>query len=119
LFICVFSLVCQRGRKRLARNFIKPHDEFKGLHCFNLSVMSELNLHSANYDLFLNLDVEMPPLEERQLPIVDSVPTMPNGVTVRKLNKKLEEMRGPEVIKNRLIYKQFGIIVSSSGLCLI
>ena len=56
----------------------------------------------------------MPPLEERLLPLVDSVPTMPNGVPVKKLNKKITEMRGPELIKNRFIYKQYGIIVSGN-----
>ncbi|RWS02588.1 39S ribosomal protein L16: mitochondrial-like isoform X1 [Dinothrombium tinctorium] len=53
--------------------------------------------------------VKMP--EESKLPVLDAVPQIPNNVTPIKRERQLADIRGPELVHNRLLYKQYGIIV--------
>lgn len=53
----------------------------------------------------------MPPEEERQLIPLEPAPSW-HGVRPRKFFREMFDIRGPELINNQLIHKQFGIIVS-------
>ncbi|RZF39732.1 hypothetical protein LSTR_LSTR011141 [Laodelphax striatellus] len=57
--------------------------------------------------------VEMP--EKSRLPILPKVPTYQTGVRIPKMKKGLKHMRGPEMIHNKLIHKQYGIIALTGG----
>ncbi|XP_064487007.1 large ribosomal subunit protein uL16m-like [Ornithodoros turicata] len=58
-------------------------------------------------------DIEFP--TERKLPILDKVPTYLFGVRPPKMMKDLATIRGPELVHNRLLYKQYGIITLCGG----
>lgn len=55
-------------------------------------------------------DIEIP--EKQKLPIMPRVPTYPPQIKPPKMVKNLKFMMGPEEIHNKLIHKQYGIIVS-------
>ena len=61
-------------------------------------------------NLFI-LDIELPPLEERQLVPMSPVPDW-RGIEPRKSPRRHADIRGPELVNNDLIYGQFGIMVS-------
>ena len=61
----------------------------------------------------LVLDVEYPP-ERRKLKFLDRQPPPPVGQRLPKMTKAIYEMRGPELIHNKLIHKQYGIRVSQT-----
>lgn len=52
--------------------------------------------------------MELP--ESRKLQILDPVPDW-HGVRPMKYPKDLQDIRGPELIHNDLLYKQYGIMV--------
>ncbi|KAK8780446.1 hypothetical protein V5799_018215 [Amblyomma americanum] len=54
--------------------------------------------------------VEFP--EERKLRNLEKVPTYPFGVRPPKMFKDLHTIRGPELVHNRLLYNQYGIMAS-------
>jgi hypothetical protein len=56
------------------------------------------------------IDIELPPEDERQLIAMDAIPNW-HGVRPRKWMRDLHDIRGPELINNELIHKQFGLIV--------
>lgn len=56
-------------------------------------------------------NVELP--EQRKLPMLDKVPLWLGQNKAVKMTKRLIDIRGPELIRNKLIYKQFGIIALS------
>ncbi|XP_023211212.1 39S ribosomal protein L16, mitochondrial-like [Centruroides sculpturatus] len=56
-------------------------------------------------------DVELP--EHRKLPLLDKVPPWLAYSKAVKMYKNLIDIRGPELIRNKLIYKQYGIIALS------
>ncbi|KAL1438822.1 hypothetical protein MTO96_047748 [Rhipicephalus appendiculatus] len=58
-------------------------------------------------------DVEFP--EERKLRILEKVPTYPFGVRPPKMFKDLATIRGPELVHNRLLYNQYGIMALSGA----
>lgn len=53
----------------------------------------------------------MPPEEERELIALEPTPDW-HGVRPRKYMRQMHDIRGPELVNNQLIHKQFGIIVS-------
>ncbi|KAM7281897.1 39S ribosomal protein L16, mitochondrial [Ixodes scapularis] len=59
-------------------------------------------------------DVEFP--EERRLRILEKTPQYPPGVSSPKMVKDLATIRGPELVHNKLLYNQYGIITSTDSL---
>lgn len=57
--------------------------------------------------------VEFP--EERKLRNLEKVPTYPHGVRPPKMFKDLASIRGPELVHNRLLYNQYGIMALSGA----
>ncbi|RWS22920.1 39S ribosomal protein L16-like isoform X2 [Leptotrombidium deliense] len=53
--------------------------------------------------------------ENYKLPQLDPVPSPPNQTKVMKRPKKIEDIRGPELVHNRLLYKQYGIMALTGG----
>lgn len=53
--------------------------------------------------------IELPPEEERSLPPMEAIPDW-HGVRPRKFEKSLHDIKGPELINNELIHKQFGLV---------
>lgn len=49
--------------------------------------------------------------ERRRLKIYDKVPTYPSNLRPFKMQKRLRYMRGPELVHNFLLHKQYGVIV--------
>nr|CAG4638729.1 EOG090X0DE4 [Cyclestheria hislopi] len=58
-------------------------------------------------------DIVMP--EKPKLPFVDKVPQYPPSLRPPKMSKRIELMRGPEPIHNKLIYNQYGIVALCGG----
>lgn len=55
-------------------------------------------------------DIQMP--ERPKLHYIDRVPTYSNTqIKPPKMYKRLDLMRGPEIVHNKLIHKQYGIQV--------
>lgn len=54
--------------------------------------------------------VEFP--EHRKLKFVEKVPVYPSNARPPRMQKRLKLMRGPELVHNELLHKQFGIVVS-------
>lgn len=51
-------------------------------------------------------------MEKRKLPLLLKVPLAPStGKKPAKMTKRLIDMRGPELVHNTLIHKQFGVQV--------
>ena len=59
-----------------------------------------------------NTDVQFP--EHRKLPLLDQVPNYGAHIKPYKMQKRLYDMQGPELVHNKLMYNQYGIIVSFS-----
>ncbi|XP_074660892.1 large ribosomal subunit protein uL16m-like [Tubulanus polymorphus] len=57
--------------------------------------------------------VEFP--ERRRLKILEKVPQYPATMRVPKMSKRLIDMRGPELVHNKLIHKQYAIIALTGG----
>ncbi|XP_076307181.1 mitochondrial ribosomal protein L16 isoform X2 [Tachypleus tridentatus] len=57
--------------------------------------------------------IELP--EKRKLPQLDRIPIIPSNIKPPKMTKRLIDIRGPELVHNQLIYKQYGIIALSGG----
>ncbi|GAB0095440.1 39S ribosomal protein L16, mitochondrial [Sergentomyia squamirostris] len=49
-------------------------------------------------------------VDRPKLKIIEKVPQYPGGMRPPKMQKRLKLMRGPELVHNQLIHKQFGII---------
>ncbi|KAI4481325.1 hypothetical protein M0804_009445 [Polistes exclamans] len=58
-------------------------------------------------------DVEFP--ERSKLRIMEKVPQYPPSLRPFKMQKKLRLMRGPELIHNTLLHKQYGIMALGGG----
>jgi len=58
-------------------------------------------------------DVELP--DKTKLRFVDKVPQFPVGVRPPKMQKHLDWMRGPELVHNKFIHKQYGIVATCPG----
>ncbi|XP_005189658.1 large ribosomal subunit protein uL16m-like [Musca domestica] len=54
-------------------------------------------------------------VERPKLRIMERVPQYPPNLRPPKMQKKLRFMRGPEVLHNNLLHKQYGIIASGGG----
>lgn len=57
--------------------------------------------------------VEFP--ERVKLRQVEKVPTYPSGIQPPKMMKNLKFIRGPELIHNKLIHEQYGIVAINGG----
>jgi len=55
------------------------------------------------------------PPGDRKLPVVPKMPIFAEGEIPRKTGRRDIEMRGPELIHNELIHKQYGIIAQDGG----
>ncbi|KAL7288979.1 hypothetical protein TKK_0016937 [Trichogramma kaykai] len=61
-------------------------------------------------------DVEAPPdTRGHKLPILPKVPTYPPQLKPFKMQRKLKLMRGPELVLNKLLHKQYGVIALIGG----
>jgi hypothetical protein len=60
-------------------------------------------------------DVEFP--EKRKLSFFEKVPQLPATMKPPKMMKDIYDMRGPELVHNKLQYGQFGIQVSPGAVC--
>ncbi|KAI4500831.1 hypothetical protein M0802_004042 [Mischocyttarus mexicanus] len=58
-------------------------------------------------------DVEFP--EKNKLRVMEKVPLYPPNMRPFKMQKRLKLMRGPELIHNTLLHKQYGIIALGGG----
>lgn len=58
-------------------------------------------------------EIEYP--ERRRLRIMEKVPQYPPGMRAFKMQKRLKYMRGPELVHNFLLYKQYGIVAVMGG----
>jgi large subunit ribosomal protein L16 len=47
--------------------------------------------------------------------MVHKTPTYPPGMNIPTMKKRLADLRGPELIHNKLIHKQYGIVALSGG----
>ncbi|CAG2163993.1 unnamed protein product [Oppiella nova] len=54
-------------------------------------------------------DIELPPEAERPLVAMEPMPTW-HGVRPRKYPRQMHDIRGPELVNNQLLHKQYGII---------
>ncbi|XP_018804801.1 PREDICTED: 39S ribosomal protein L16, mitochondrial [Bactrocera latifrons] len=54
-------------------------------------------------------------VERPKLKVMERVPQYPPNLRPPKMQKKLKFMRGPEVVHNNLIHKQYGIVAESGG----
>lgn len=50
-----------------------------------------------------------------KLRFMDKVPVLPTNMKAPKLQKKLKLMRGPELVHNSLLHKQYGIVATGGG----
>lgn len=62
---------------------------------------------------FLHADVE--PAERPKLRMFEKVPQYPPNLRPPKMQKKLRFMRGPELVHNTLLHKQYGIVATGGG----
>ncbi|XP_053672262.1 39S ribosomal protein L16, mitochondrial [Anopheles nili] len=53
--------------------------------------------------------------EKPKLRFMDKVPQLPSNLRAPKMQKKLKWMRGPEMVHNSLVHKQYGIIATGGG----
>ncbi|XP_055535227.1 39S ribosomal protein L16, mitochondrial isoform X2 [Wyeomyia smithii] len=53
--------------------------------------------------------------ERPKLRFMDKVPLLPSNMKAPKLQKKLKLMRGPELVHNSLLHKQYGIVATGGG----
>lgn len=59
----------------------------------------------------------MPKVPDNLLPALDVAPLSTiNNTTEKKMQRKIEHIRGPETIHNTFLYGQYGIIVSSESI---
>lgn len=61
-------------------------------------------------DYVLITDIEIP--EKPRLKLVERVPQYPGSIKAPRMFKRLDLMRGPELVHNSFLYKQYGIVVS-------
>ncbi|XP_065558581.1 large ribosomal subunit protein uL16m-like isoform X2 [Artemia franciscana] len=57
--------------------------------------------------------VELP--QQRRLTFLPKVPVYPIGIRPPKMQKRIIEMRGPEIVNTELIHKQYGIVAEQGG----
>lgn len=60
---------------------------------------------------FNTIDFEMP--ERPKLRFMDKVPQLPPSIRPPKMQKRLKLMRGPELVHNTLMHKQYGLMVGN------
>ncbi len=53
--------------------------------------------------------------DQSKLKSVAKQPTYPAGFVIPKMTKRLIDMRGPELVHNKLIHKQYGIVALAGG----
>lgn len=65
--------------------------------------------------LLKSISLDFKQVERPKLRIMERVPQYPPNLRPPKMQKKLRFMRGPEVLHNNLLHKQYGIIASGGG----
>jgi len=53
--------------------------------------------------------------DNNRLKMVNKQPTYPTSMLTPRMTKRMADVRGPELIHNKLIHKQFGIVALSGG----
>lgn len=53
--------------------------------------------------------------DQNKLRLLSKTPSYPNNFPIPSMPKKNEDLRGPELIHNKLIHKQYGIVALSGG----
>ena len=71
---------------------------------------------SPKFELYippLFKDIKVPKSPNNLLPELDPMPfTTINNTIEKKMQRKIEHIRGPETVHNTFLYKQYGIVVS-------
>lgn len=74
-------------------------------------VLNFINVKIFEITMSLNkVGIQLP--EKPKLTYMDKVPTYASNLKPPKMAKRLTLMRGPELIHNEFIHKQYGIVVS-------
>ncbi|BFZ18620.1 hypothetical protein BsWGS_21659 [Bradybaena similaris] len=82
---------------------------YGSFHSFSTTVPADVKfIYPKNYD-----HVEYP--ERRRLKMIDKIPYIEPGVRPPKMMKDLHQMRGPELIQNKLQYGDYGIQAVTGG----
>jgi len=91
------------------------HAGMRGLQVARTLSSKDLTIRSYSGDAPApkSFDVEYP--ENRKLKFMEKVPIMPPGVRPISMEKKNVDMVGPELVHNKLIHKQYGIIALEGG----
>jgi len=63
------------------------------------------------------IDVVFPLWDKRKLPLLPKNPNAQSNTKPRKMPKRVIDIRGPELVHNKLIHKQFGVQVTLIFLC--
>jgi len=58
------------------------------------------------------IDVVFPLWDKRKLPLLPKNPNAQSNTKPRKMPKRVIDIRGPELVHNKLIHKQFGVQVT-------
>lgn len=69
--------------------------------------------YAAVLSIFYILDVEF--VDRPKLKIMEKVPQYAANLKPPKMQKRLKLMRGPELVHNTLLHKQYGIIATGGG----
>jgi len=95
------------------RDLIKPFQLMRTIPSLSPIYQTSIR-HLRNWPVPPRYDaVEYP--ERRKLKIVDKVPTYPAGIRPPKMQRRLIYMRGPELIHNKFVHEQYGIVATSPG----
>ncbi|TDG42000.1 hypothetical protein AWZ03_011574 [Drosophila navojoa] len=78
---------------------------------------------NVNYNCVAGLKYFPPPIkyeniekvDRPKLRIMERVPQLPPNLRPPKMQKRLRYMRGPELVHNQLLHKQYGIIATGGG----
>lgn len=53
--------------------------------------------------------------DQNKLRPISKQPSYPTGFLTPRMTKRINDMRGPELVHNQLIHKQYGIVALSGG----
>lgn len=65
--------------------------------------------------LFIKYFADIEFTAKPKLPIVPKVPQFNTNIRPPKMQKRLKLMRGPELVHNTLLHRQYGIIATQGG----
>lgn len=70
---------------------------------------------TENIFIHCNINVDVEFADRPKLRIVEKVPQYTANLRPPKMQKRLILMRGPELVHNNLLHKQFGIVAMGGG----